>query len=226
MPETSSDLKEKEVESPSPAPPPLPTGTIDSFANLVKAIKEYGEILFKKERFPALALVLIIVSLVIVSASIELDNYKLFLWLVTIPLLLFLFFVLVPMQGHKRLKLKRDLTQLRQDYNELLTAQETFQGKAKEAREQYSEMTVQSLALLDSINSKLNNIKVQISDFLVADTPGVSAKEIRELNEEVERLLTHIRLNREQIDGIQARLASVEGMFDSADGAADFLSNL
>ncbi|NEZ68346.1 hypothetical protein D0962_37435 [Leptolyngbyaceae cyanobacterium CCMR0082] len=223
MPETSGDLKEKEAANPSPPPP---ADTIGSFAELVKATKEYGEILFQEERFPALALVLIIVSLVIVSASIELDNYKLFLWLVTIPLLLILFFVLLPMQGRRRLKLKNDLAQLRQDHSDLLAKQETWLGKAKEAREQYSEMTVQSLDLLDSIKSRLDDIKVQLSDFLVADTSGVSEEEIRKLDEEVDRLLTHIRLNREQIDGIQARLAGVESMFDSSDGAAGFLANL
>ncbi|MEM9486688.1 MAG: hypothetical protein AAGA83_23690 [Cyanobacteria bacterium P01_F01_bin.116] len=226
MPETSGDLKEKEADNLSSPPPSPPAGTIGSFAELVKATKEYGEILFKEERFPALALVLIIVSLVVVSFSIELDNYKLFLWLVTIPLLLILFFVLLPLQGRRRLKLRDDLAQLRQENGGLIKEQKIWDDKLKETREQYSELTVQSLNLLDSIKLRLDDIKIQISDFLVADTPRVSEAEIRQLDEEVDRLLTHIRLNREQIDGIQARLASVERVFDSADDAADFLMEL
>lgn len=223
MPETSGDLKEKEAENPSSPPP---SDSIDSFANLVKATKEYGEILFKEERFPALALVLIIVSLVVVSFSVQSDEDKLFLWLVTIPLLLILFFVLLPMQGRKRVELKNDLAQLRQKNDDLIAAQKTWSDKAKESRDQYSELTVQSLNLLDSIKIKLDNIKVQVSDFLVADAPGTSEEEIRKLDDEVDRLLTHIRLNREQIDGIQARLSGAESMFESADDAADFLLKL
>lgn len=207
-------------------PAEVAVGSVDPFSNVIKQSGEFVKNIYIEQRLPALILILIIVSLVTVILSSSSEKTRLFLWFITIPLLLILTFFVLPRQGKEVQSIKQRNKELTDENVELKSTHSSWNNKLQQVRDQITELSSNSLGYLANIERSLDDIKSQINEFLTSKEVENSDKQLRELDEEISCLLDYVKLKKQEIDGLQARISGAERVLQSSEQAAKFFAAL
>jgi hypothetical protein len=197
--------------------------SIDPVSNVIKETGGFVKNIYIEQRLPALILTLTIVSLVTVIVSSPTEKTRLFLWFTTVPLLLVLTFFVLPRQGKETQKIKSKNKELKQENKGL---RDSLDKGVRQVREQLSELTLNSINHLESVEIRLNDVKSQINEFLASQDAANSDEYLRELDSEISHLLEFVKLKRQEIDGLHARIPGAEQMLETSAEAAKFMAAL
>jgi chromosome segregation ATPase len=132
----------------------------------------------------------------------------------------------LPKQGKEVQEIKRVNKSLTQENGQLQSECATWNDRLREVREQITDLTNGSISHLESIERKLNDIKGQVNEFLTSGEFNKPDEYLKELDQELSHLLEYIKLKRQEIDGLQARMSGAEQVLETSAEAAKLFAAL